>query len=154
MTKSTIASYLQYESKTLSNLLLKFNRLKIWNKWLKECLSEETLLLEHCHIVGLDKNSLIVIADNPHWVTRFRFFIPDLLISLKKQDDLKHIKSICCKVKPPRFTAIKRKRQSLIISRQTAEIVQEAADKIENQKLKKILLKMASRAKEIIKSKS
>ncbi len=147
MTKPTIASYLQHESKTLSNLLLKFNRLKMWNKWLKECLREEAVLLEHCHIVGLDKNSLIVIADNPHWVTRFRFFIPDLLINLRQYDDFKNIKSICCKVKPPRYSAVKPKKHTFVISNQTAQIVEQAANKIKNEKLKKILLKIAEKSK-------
>jgi hypothetical protein len=143
MTKSTIAAILQNE--TLGNLLRKFNRLETWNTWLKECLPEESVLFEHCQIVGLDKTSVIVIADNPHWVTRFRFFIPDLLIKLRHYDDFKDIRAICCKVKPPHFRATKPKRHPLIISNNTAEILKEAAKKIKNEKLKAILNKMAER---------
>ena len=145
MTKSTIATYLQSESKTLGNLLIKFNRLKVWNVWLSKCLVNESALLEHCKIVGLDKTSLIVIADNPHWVTRFRFFIPDLLIKLKNYDDLKNIRSICCKVRPSHYPSTKPKRQPMIITNQIAEIVQEAAKKIKNQKLKETLMRIAER---------
>jgi|SRR5579872_2782558 len=145
MTKSIIAAYFQHEGKTLGNLLVKFNRLKIWNTYLRECLAEELVLLEHCQIVGVDKTSLIVIADNPHWVTRFRFFIPDLLIKLRHYEDFKNIRAICCKVRPPHYRASKPKRQPLIISNQTAEIVQEAAKKMKNEKLKEILMRIAGR---------
>ncbi len=144
MTKSTLSAYLQHENKTLGNLLVKFNRLKIWNAWLSECLPEERALLEHCCIVGLDKQSLIVIADNPHWVTRFRFFIPDLLTLLRKYGDFKDIKSICCKVRPLHYSAVKPKRHPLIISKQTAEVVRETANKIKDMKLKKILMRIAT----------
>lgn len=145
MVKSSIAAYLQHESKTLGSLLNKFNRLKIWNNHLRECLSEELTLLEHCQIVGLDKTSLIVIADNPHWVTRFRFFIPDLLIKLRRYDEFKGLLAICCKVRPLNYPSTKPKRKPLIISNNTAEILKEAAKKIKNEKLKAILFKMAER---------
>jgi|SRR6185312_6227864 len=144
MTKATIATYLKNENKTLSQLLMKYSRLTAWNHYLKECLPEETLLLLHCQIVGLDKTSLIVIVDNPHWITRFRFFIPDLIPQLKKYEDLKNIRAICCKVKPPYYPATKKqKRQPLVISEQTAQMMQDTAGKIKNSKLKSILLKMA-----------
>lgn len=145
MTKRAIATYLQHESKTIGNLLIKFNRLKIWNAWLRESLPDESLLLEHCQIVGLDKASLIVIADNPHWVTRFRFFIPNLVIQLRQHEELKNIRAICCKVKPPHFRPTKPKRKPLMISTQTAEIVEEAASKMKNGRLKEALMRIAKR---------
>src|SRR5207245_11165 len=96
-------------------------------------------------IVGLDKHSLIVIADNPHWLTRFRFFIPDLLIQLRGYSDFKDIKAICCKVKPAHYFPVKPKRVPLIISDQTAEIMHEAANKITHGKLKDVLMRMAKK---------
>lgn len=144
--KKTIATYLKNENKTLSQLLVKCSRLKTWNQYLKDCLPEENTLLEHCQIVGLDKTSLIVIADNPHWVARFRFFIPDLIQQLKKHEDLEDIRAICCKVKPPHYRPSRKlKRQPLLISEQTAQIMEETAGKIKNGKLKEILLRMTKR---------
>ncbi len=141
--KSTIADYFKNENKTLSQLLVKFRRLLIWNQYLRDCLPDETSLLEHCQIVGMDKTSLIVIADSPHWVMRFRFFIPDLIHQLKKYDDLKEIRAICCKVKPLHYSSSKKqKRQPLMISEQTIQVIQETAGKIKNSKLKGILLGM------------
>jgi hypothetical protein len=151
MTKSTIATFLQHESNTLGQLLNKLNQLKRWNGWLSDCLSGELLLTKHCKIVKLDGTSLIVIADNPHWVTRFRFFIPSLLTKLQKYPDLQNIRSICCKVRPPHqhLSNIHRaRRRPLKVSANTAEILQETANKIKNEKLQKILLKMASRVEQ------
>lgn len=145
MSKRAITSYLQGDSKTIGNLLARFNRLKIWNERLAKCLPEEALLLSHCHVVGLDKTSLIVVADNPHWVTRFRFFIPDLLIQLRQYDDFKSLQAICCKVRPPHYRPNKPKRKPLIISDETADILQEAANKVTHGKLKAVLMKMAER---------
>jgi hypothetical protein len=148
MTKSSIALFLQHEGNTLHVLLAKLKQLKIWNSWLNECLPEQVLLLEHCRIVGLDGASLIVIADNPHWVTRFRFFIPQLVVALRKYSDLKNIQSICCKVRPPlHFSSVKKpKRTRLIISENTAECLRETANKIQHEKLKNVLESIAKRA--------
>lgn len=145
MTKRTIANYLQHESKTIGHLIAKFNRLKTWNDWLQDCLPDEGILLQHCQIVGLDKASLIVIADNPHWVTRFRFFIPELLIQLRHYEDFKHIKAICCKTRPPHYRVSQLKRKPLIISSQTAEMMKLAADRIKNEKLKNMLMRIAKK---------
>lgn len=145
MSKLAITSWLQHESKNLGSLLQKFNRLKIWNAWLKECLPEEDTLLQHCQIVGLDRMSLIVIADNAHWVTRFRCFIPDLLNLLRRYNDFKQIKAICCKVRPLHYRPTQPKRQALVISTQTAKMVDEAAEKIKHVKLKAVLKRMADR---------
>ncbi|HSW93726.1 MAG TPA: hypothetical protein VLJ15_05135 [Gammaproteobacteria bacterium] len=145
MKKLAITAYLKNDSKTIGTLLARFNRLKSWNERLRECLPGETLLLTHCHVVGLDKTSLIVIADNPHWVTRFRCFIPDLLVQFRRYEDFKQLQAICCKVRPPHFRPTRPKRKPLVISGQTADILQEAANKVTNGKLKKVLMKMAER---------
>ena len=140
--------YLQHESNTLRTLLIKLNRLKTWNNWLRDCLPQETLL-EHCQIVGLDGTSLIVIADNSHWMTRFRFFIPQLLTQLRNYPDFQTIRAICCKVIPSHHHAAaihkKKRRERLIISETTADVLQETAKKIRDEKLKTILEKMAKR---------
>lgn len=150
MTHSLIATYLQNDSHSLGSLLLKLNQLKQWNSWLHALLPTNIPLQEHCQIVGLAGTSLIVIADNPHWVTRFRFFIPELLKQLQTYPDLKNIRSICCKVRPPLHSHSankKQRRQPLIISSATAEVMQHTAKKIRHERLKKTLEKMAARGK-------
>lgn len=149
MTKKTLVHYLTAENKTLGNLLLKFNRLQTWNTWLRECLPNESALFLNCKIVGLDKTALIVMASNPHWVTRFRFFIPDLLIKLRNYPDFTLLRSICCKVKPVQHAPITAapKREPLQISAASMQVLQETAKKIQHKKLQLILEKMAERGK-------
>src|SRR5690242_2386498 len=100
MSKHVITDYLQPDGKTLGKLLVKLNQLQQWNGWLKECLEQDSLLPKHCFIVNLIGTSLIVFADNPHWVTRFRFHIPALLSKLRNYSDFATVQSICCKVRP------------------------------------------------------
>jgi hypothetical protein len=149
MTKFNITSFLQLEGSNIGNLLIKLKRLREWNAKLRDILPLETPLLEHCRIVGMDKTSLIVIADNPHWVTRFRFFIPQLVEKFAKIDEFKHIRAICCKVRPAhqaRGSFHKNKRRPLRITTETAEVLHETALKVKDPRLKKILEKIASRA--------
>ncbi len=145
MTKATITTYLNHESKTLGSLLTKLQQLNQWNEWLRACLPHEPTLLLHCQIVGLDKTSLLVIADNPHWVTRFRFFIPELLMQLRQHPPLAEIKAICCKVRPQNYSRAVRKirRRPPMLSQQNANMLRETATKIKDPKLRKILEKIA-----------
>ena len=126
-------------------LLSKLNHLKQWNHSLKACLPEEKSLFQHCQIVGLSGNSLIVIADSAHWVTRLRFYIPELLPKLRTYPGLEKIQSICCKVQPNDFAAtpkkIKRPQQKL--STENASILRAAAQKLSDKKLRAILEKIA-----------
>jgi hypothetical protein len=151
VTKSKVEAYLQPGNKTLDHLFSKLQRLKLWNDWLQTCLPEETILLSHCQIVGLDKHSLIIIADNSHWVARFRFFIPEVLTKLKAYSDFKDLRAICCKVRPLQYShhTKKTKRQPLLISKQTAEIMQKTANKLKHKKLKDVLDGIAKRQLEL-----
>lgn len=145
MTQLTLDRFLQKENLTLGTLLNKFNQLVLWNTHLQACLPEQATLLEHCKIVSLDKQSLIVMASNPHWVTRFRCFIPELLPKLRRYPEFQTIRAICCKVKPANYGSSKKaKRPPLKITTQTAQILNTTADKIQDKKLKEVLKRMAS----------
>lgn len=147
MVKSSIATYLRQDGKTLGKLLVKVNQLKQWNSWLHECLTEESTLLEHCQIVSIDKGALIIIADSAHWVTRFRFHIPQLLIKLRHYPDFAALKAICCKVRPADYSSIttaqKTPERKISLSSKNAAALQNAADKIENKRLKAVLERIA-----------
>ncbi len=150
MTKAPLSTFLKQDSKTLGNLLLKLQQLNQWNAWLAECLADEKSLLTHCKIVGLDRQSLIVMATNPHWVTRFRFFIPTLIEKLRQFPDLKNIQAICCKVSPPQYNqVVKKPRGKLALSQGSSEVVQHTAKKIKHAKLKQVLERLAERKNSI-----
>jgi hypothetical protein len=138
--------YLQRDSKTLGNVLNKLAQLKQWNMILRECLGDEAHLMDHCQIVNISVNSLIVIADSPNWLTRLRFHIPDLLPKLRQHKGLEHIKAICCKAQPS-IHHIKPKRtpkSRLLLKPETAAAMLETAKKVEDIKIRTILEKIAS----------
>lgn len=146
MTQSTITHFLKQESQTLGSLLAKLNQLKQWNACLQECLAEDKALTQHCQIVNLAGTSLIVIADSPHWVTRLRFYIPELLPKLRAHPGLEKIQSICGKTRPADYSLSPKQaaaRHPQKLSLHTAEILRATAQKINDQKLRKILEKIA-----------
>lgn len=147
MVKSSIATFLRQDGKSLGKVLIKLNQLKQWNSWLSDCLTNETILLEHCQIVGISKDALIVIADSAHWVTRFRFHIPDLLVKLRHYPDFGALKAICCKVRPQQYPAnIKPQNNAarrISLSKENAATLQNTANKIQDKRLKAILEKIA-----------
>jgi hypothetical protein len=146
MAKNTIANYLQQDSKTLGSLLAKLGQIIQWNESLKECCREkEPLLTKHCQIVNLSGKSLIAIADCPHWLTRLRFHIPELLIKLRKYPGLENIQGICCKVQPKYTQYISRKPRNpqKRPSPKSMEIILEITSKLKDERLRHILEKMA-----------
>ncbi len=142
---NSISHYLQEDSHSLGKLLSKLNQLQKWNSWLKECLEENIVLTEHCFIVSLSGNSLIVLADNPHWVTRFRFHIPALLPKLKNYEDFKNIQAICCKVQPNYTPVSSRKNRDpqQKLSKKSVSLLLETAHKVTDEKLRTALEKIA-----------
>ncbi len=144
---SAVTQYFQQDSKTLSVFLSRLKQIKQWNQWLQESLEEENLLTQHCHLVNIEGTSLIAMADNPHWVTRFRFYIPELLPKLRSYPDFASIKAICCKVQPnyiPATTPARRGPQQTLSAR-NAKLLHETANKLADtdEKLKVILEKIA-----------
>src|SRR6476620_8532967 len=127
MTSIPIQQYLQRDNKTLGNLLNKLAQLKQWQEIFRNCLGDEAHIMDHCHIVNISNHSFIVIANNPNWVTRLRFHIPELLPKLRAHKGLEHIKAICCKAQP-NLTHVKIKkvaRKRLTIKTATAVTVRE-----------------------------
>ena len=142
---NSITHYLQQYNPILSNLLSKLSQLEQWNSWLKECLLDQNkTLTQHCFIVNLVGTSLIVIADNPHWVTRLRFHIPELLVKLKQYPGLENIQAICCKVQPNYVPAsLSNREPQQKLSTKSAALLREIASKVTDEKLRIALEKIA-----------
>lgn len=147
--KILLTHYLTHQSKSLGNLLGKVSRLKQWNTWLAECLVTDPEVAHHCHIVNYDKASLIIVADNAHWITRFRFHIPELLPKLRGYPELKNVKALCCKVHPNygKSDLHKKNQEKISISQNSANTLIKAAHEIKDKKISAILEKIALNVK-------
>lgn len=149
MPNFNIKNYLQENTPSLGVLLSKLAQLKQWNLCLQESVGVNHPLLNHCQIVNLLENKLILMVDSPTWMTRMRFYVPELLKKLQKYDSLKHIKEIQCKVYPNTSPSRKKLKNPppALLSAQTAEAIRKSAQKISDEKLRKILEKISSRMK-------
>lgn len=140
----TIQKFMNENNHTLGPLLTKLNQLKKWNGYLRESLREDAHIADHCQIVNLIDNQFIVIANNPQWLTRIRFYVPQLLPLLRTYPDLKNLKAICCKVHPSYVPHNKRKKRDAQkkLGAHVKLKVAEIADKIQDQKLQGLLKKI------------
>jgi hypothetical protein len=101
----------------------------------------------YCQVANLVDNHLIMIAANGSIATQIRFTVPDLLSKFKHNPLLKNIKSIHCKVQPSlnqSYRPPKPAQQTVpLLSKESAAIIQEIAQEIKDERLKKSLLKLA-----------
>lgn len=137
---------LKQDGKILASLYKNLERLQTLNQLVAQYLEKN--LSAHCRAASIEKQSLIMIADNGNWATQLRFQVPDLLENLRKHPELCALKSIICKTRPnihlekpqkksPRYM----KKISPLISQQITAI----AEKVPDEKLKKILKRIADR---------
>lgn len=143
-----IESILKQENGALKNLLQRMAYLNQLNKLLADHL--EPNLIRHCRVTQFENGHLVIIAESAIWATRIRFQSPQLIPQLKAYPPLADLKSIECKVAPnvphralmaPSSPA--RKVQKM--SKETAEVVLEISKSIKEEKLRKIIEKIAQR---------
>lgn len=143
----TIQQFLNEDNKTLGALFKRLHQLKIWNEALRESLGPDAIVANHCQIVNLKDNQLIIIADSPLWLTRIRFFIPMLLPKLRTYPDLQNIKAMCCKVHPAYQPHSKRARRAPPkLSAQTKSKINDIANQLKDPKLNAALKKLAKQS--------
>lgn len=132
MAQITIKNLLTSQNQSLNLLLAKLEQFNRWNGWLAEYPFDEKKILEHCQIVRIEQFKLIMIADNPHWAARLRFYIPELITHLKKYPDFSYIQTIHCKIRPLQYQKQATARQANKLSQESAEMLLDTAQKIEN----------------------
>lgn len=148
-----LKNYFCKKNQTLASILGRIEQIKCWQGILSQCLPEEKTLFAHCHVVQATPSHLMIVTENPHWNTRLRFLVPQILQQLKQQSEHAKLTAIYCKVRPPLFhpslTFKKKHRVPLIISQNTATALKRAADKIQNKKVRCALEKLAAHAGEM-----
>ncbi len=139
-----INKLLQSKKSGFAALITEARKLEFLNSILLDLLPAPLPL--HCHLAKLNNKTLIIVADSAIWSARLRYSIPDLLAKLKHHSQFFiPIKNIEIKVNPKwhskaKHMALKPKR----ISAKTSKCLRETANSIENEEIKKALLKLAS----------
>lgn len=101
-------------------------------------------LKRYCQVANLSQHRLILLVANGSTATQLRFLTPDLLRKFKTDPQLVHIQEIQIKVRPLQSERrTMKKTHKPTISQQSAEIVREIAESIEDPKLREALLRIA-----------
>lgn len=136
---------LEHDNKMLKSLVDHLHELQEFNVLLSQHLPTE--IVKHCQVVKFEKNCLFVMVDNGHWATQLRFNIPDLMNSLREIPKLKNLNGIICKTRPQasvgRSSHAVKTRKVATMSPDTAADVLEIAKSIKDDKIRKILERIA-----------
>lgn len=146
------ASYLQTTDGNLQPILAKVQELDKLNQKILPFL--EPNIVKYCQIANLIGNKLVIIVANGSVATQLRFQTTDLLRHFKQDPILKNILEIQCKVRPPESPVGGRrtprtlpKMQSL--SPETANMVSDMAESLEDPKLRDIMRRIAKNVKNV-----
>lgn len=139
-----INKLLQSKNSGIAALITEARKLEFLNNILLDLLPAPLPL--HCHLAKINNTTLVIVVDSASWSARLRYSIPDLLAKLKHHSQFFiPIKNIEIKVNPKwdlntHHVSLKADR----ISAKTAQCLKETANSIENEAIKKALLKLAS----------
>lgn len=143
-------SYLQATDGNLKPILTKVQELEQLTQKILPYL--EPNIAMYCQIANLIGSKLVIIVANGSVATQLRFQTTDLLRYFKQDPFLKNILEIQCKVRPPESAMGRRrtprplpKMQSL--SPETATIVSDIAESLEDPKLRDVMRRIAKNVK-------
>lgn len=141
----TVVQSMQH-SDTLDSLIQRSERLHSLIKKLSATLPVS--LSQHCVIANYRDKSVIFIVESSAWANRLRYLTPDLLRQWQSLPNIQPIEKIHIKIKPlnektTHTTALPTPE----LSSHSATVISCFADNLPHSKLRKVLLKIASRAK-------
>jgi hypothetical protein len=134
---------LKHEGRLLTTLLGKVADLRQLNQLFSQYLDPD--LAKHCQVVKIDRDCLIVVVDNNHWISQLRFHIPDLLPKLRTHAPYQNLKAICSKMKPDYKPFVPRRKSPpmKLLSQDAADKMLDAAKSIKDERLRGILERIA-----------
>jgi hypothetical protein len=89
-----------------------------------------------------DQYALIIAAISPAWASKLRFYTPTLKRSLCAEPQFSQLKKIVIRVTSS-TTAVKKDQKNPVYSQNSAAIIQDSAEHIENDDLKEALMRLA-----------
>lgn len=99
-------------------------------------------LSEHLNVANISRDTLTLHTDNPAWASRLRFNIRTILKIARQSCGLNELKSVRIKVVIQNSDKKPYKR-SLTVSENTAKMIDEATESINDQKLRTSLLNLS-----------
>lgn len=139
-TSKSASDYLQ----GLGSIIQQVGQLKELNQHFKQYIAPE--IAEYCFVTRLVNHKLTVLTASGSIATQIRFESFDLLRKFKGDAVLKEVKQIETKVRPQQAPGGSHKKTKKVAKLSTAssEIIESIAESIDDEKLKKALLRIAS----------
>lgn len=141
-------SYLKAESHDLRLVFAKIRELTILNEKVAQYLDPS--VVKYCQVANVVGPKLVLLAANGSIATQLRFQLPDLLKKLKADPHptLQKIQDIQCKVHPTflpnRQPVVSKNKQPMQKpSPETARMMHELAESIDDPKLKEVMRRIA-----------
>ena len=89
----------------------------------------------------------VLFVNSSAWATRLRYNIPTILDALNNNLNFKTIKTIRIKVKHPEITKSSKIKKPLSLSKNTAQLLQDTANDINDPELSNCLIKISKNYK-------
>lgn len=145
-TSQKAVQFLQGSDHPLAHLFTKLSQLERLNERLARYLPPD--IKSFCKVANISGNRLILYAANGAIATQVRFQTTELLRQFKQDALLKPIQEIHCKVYPaatiPRLSARQSIKQIQLLSQESADIVNNIAESIQDPKLREVMKRIAS----------
>ncbi|MBA3660279.1 MAG: DUF721 domain-containing protein [Gammaproteobacteria bacterium] len=150
ITSKKISNFLKPNTQGFQQVLNKAVYLDALNQAFKGFVSPS--LKANCLVANATENQLIILVSNAALATELRFQTYDLLQTLKTHSLFKDIKTITLKVRPFAPPQSKRltpeiQRKVPLLQPQTAKIMLDCAETIEDAALRAVMLKLAKHTK-------
>ncbi len=136
-------NYLKSNQGDLQTVFSKIKALEEINKRVQRYLAPE--LQKYCQVANFTSYRLVILAANGSIATQVRFLTADLLLAFEKDTVLSKFKEIQCKVRPvaAQGRTARASRAVTKLSTDTAEIVRDIAESIEDPRLRELLIKIS-----------
>lgn len=135
-----IATHFLESSGPLYRLYNKVRILKGFQQIIENCLP--SAMVSHIKISSYRNNSLHLIIDNAHWATRLRYIEQDMIKKLKSVDEFRHLNRVRYSVRPS-YSPPSHTRPAQSISSESAKHIASVAKYIEDEQLRKALIKLS-----------
>lgn len=144
-----------YSPKSLGKFLLdrdiKAANLITYSIWLSQLTRQIHHILgqplaEHCQVVNLRYDVLVLQTDSPAWATKLRYLLPEILPKIRALTGLDTIRAAQVKVVPPECVSTKKLPQPNKLSVTSGKCLTSAAHSTPHADLRAALLSLASHA--------
>lgn len=142
---------LQSGNQELKSIINKVNHIERLNQKINVFLPTE--FAEYCKVANFSSNKLIIITANSSIATQLRFMAPDIIQKFKKEPLLESIKEIQFKIAMPQVKRYQPRKKTKVqmLSKETANVIRDFAQSLNDEKLRKIMERIAEHTDEDVK---